>query len=222
MWRHAASLFAVWLQQCSAACYPDGHFDSVKFVRDEQDLNSWVTSSTASGVFVFVRWMGSDKSECCHQQAPAWTQVIRAYNDPRVIFGDINLADTTEPDGSSFTVRYFTNSTSVKGVQCPRWTRRALCEEFSEVELLQHCIETVSGQALCRVDDPVGCSQGQRSFLDRWRHKSALELASENERIARILFSQQQAPKVAASLVMRLDLLKPLFRVSRAEAHLDL
>mmetsp|Transcript_82200 Transcript_82200/g.238322 ORF Transcript_82200/g.238322 Transcript_82200/m.238322 type:complete len:230 (+) Transcript_82200:67-756(+) len=201
---------AAWAQAAKGPdIYPPWLFEHSTFIHNLDELNSFVGGCADAGISCFVRWISSNGCECCRRQAPAWNQVVRAFaGNPQVAFGDIDTQDGGSDD--AFTMRYFTNRTSAKGVQCPRSTRQLLCEEYSAREVVQYCVETISGQHLCQVDGGGTCSDAEASYLQKWKPKDGAAIVAELARLERILAAQGQTTKAAASLVTRLGILRQL------------
>jgi len=132
-----------------------------------------------------------------------------------VAFGDVNLQEA--PIGGPYqagaggwpTVRYFNKETGVGGKPYTKKTSRAMCEELGDDKFMTEYVLEAGSTSKCDVSTKEECSEKELEFADKWRSKTADEVAAQVTRL-RGMASSSMKPELRAWLGQRLNALVQL------------
>lgn len=110
----------------------------------------------------------------------------------KVSFGDVNLAESQvrsqkgagSPGAGGWpTVRYFNKETGYEGAPYEKLTSKAMCDELGSDEYMQGFVMRAGATSLCSVEDGEGCSDKERTYIEKWKSKSATDVSSQIARL---------------------------------------
>jgi len=122
-----------------------------------------------------------------------------------VVFGDVSLSanqvrtihgtDQGAGAGGWPTVRYFNKETGYGGQAYKKKTDQAMCDELGpKTDYMQQYVEEAGGTSLCNVKKPEsGCSDKQKSFIEKWASKPADEVKKQLDRLTGMIDAGQGA-----------------------------
>lgn len=105
------------------------------------------------------------------------------HKHDEVVFGDVALSknqvrtihgsEQSPGSGGWPTIRYFNKDTGYGGKAYSKKTSKAMCDELGpKEEYMQQFIEEIGGVSQCSVTNAdVGCSEQQKTFIEKWRGK---------------------------------------------------
>lgn len=117
------------------------------------------------------------------------------HNKDEVAFGDVALSknqvrsihgtDQGAGAGGWPTVRYFNKETGYGGKPYAKKTSKAMCDELGpKEEYMQQYVEEIGGVSLCDVKNTdVGCSDQQKTFIDKWKGKPTEDYQKQMDRL---------------------------------------
>jgi len=126
-----------------------------------------------------------------------------------VVFGDVALSknqvrtvhgtDQGAGSGGWPTIRYFNKETGYGGKPYPKKTDQAMCDELGPNEnYMQQYIEEQGGTSLCNANTSQGCSEQQKTFIDKWKGKPQDELTKQLDRVSGMVDKQSSSMKPEA------------------------
>merc|ERR1712146_718871 len=152
-------------------------------------------------------------------------EVTQNFKDNKdVVFGDVNLSENQVREingeqqnpgaGGWPTIRYFNKQTGYGGKAYEKKTSGAMCDELGPKEnYMQEYIEEAGGVSMCSVKDTSqGCSDQQKTFIEKWTGKPASDLEKQLTRLTGMLEKQAKDMKSEALKwgKQRLGILKQL------------
>jgi len=87
------------------------------------------------------------------------------------------------------TIRYFNKKTGYGGASYVKKTSKSMCDELGDHATMQAYIEEAGDTSLkpsCALDG-AGCEEKERSYIAEWKAKAAAEIASQADRLKRLL-----------------------------------
>jgi len=83
------------------------------------------------------------------------------------------------------TIRYFNKETGYGGKAYPKKTQEAMCDELGpKNDYMQQYVEEMGGTSLCNVKKTdTGCSDKQKTFIEKWNTKPSDEISKQLERL---------------------------------------
>jgi len=144
-----------------------------------------------------------------------------------VVFGDVSLSknqvrsiaghDQSPGAGGWPTIRYFNKETGYGGKPYPKKTDMAMCDELGpkgDAEgYMQAYVEEYGGTSLCNVrKTEKGCSEKQKSFIEKWSSKPEAELKKQLDRVKGMVGKDggSMKPDALAWAKQRLSIFKQL------------
>jgi len=136
-------------------------------------------------------------------------------SNPDVAFGDVNLQ--TDPVRGNYnpgaggwpTIRYFNKETGPDGAPYAKKTDKRMCEELGDMEYMQAYVEEMGDTSLCSTETGAGCSEKQKSFIDKMKAKGPAKIASQRKRLLGMK-GKKMKPELMQWLSQRLAILKQL------------
>ena len=117
-----------------------------------------------------------------------------------MVFGDVNLSENPirERHGVSFnpgaggwpTIRYFNADTGPGGAPYEKVTDKAMCEELQDEDNMFNYVEKAASTSLCSLDGQ-GCSDKQKTYIEKWTGKKREDSAAQMARIDKMLAGDQ-------------------------------
>ena len=137
-----------------------------------------------------------------------------------VSFGDVNLSEnsvrsshgTSQSPGAGGwpTVRYFNQATGYGGAAYTKRTSDPMCTELGPGKpYLQEYIETAGTTALCSVATSDGCSDRQRTYVEKMKAKGDDEVAKQLARLTKMSGGTMK-PELQLWLAQRIGILRQL------------
>ena len=139
-----------------------------------------------------------------------------------VSFGDVNLSSdsvrsshgTPQSPGAGGwpTVRYFNKATGYGGAPYAKRTSDPMCTELGPGKpYLQEYIETAGTTALCSVATSDGCSDRQRTYVEKMKAKGGDEVAKQLARLGKMAAGENKMkPELKLWLAQRIGILRQL------------
>lgn len=97
----------------------------------------------------------------------------------------IHGEDQSPGAGGWPTIRYFNKETGYGGKAYPKKTGEAMCDELGpKNDYMQQYVEEMGGTSLCNVKKTdTGCSDKQKTFIEKWNTKPSDEISKQLERL---------------------------------------
>jgi len=133
-------------------------------------------------------------------------------NNSQVVFGDINLSEQPirgnyNPGAGGWpTIRYFNQRTGYEGAPYTKKTDGAMCDELGKESYMQAYVEEAGSTSLCSLVDGSNCSDKEREFAEKWKAKTADELAAQTKRL-KDMVGQKMKPELTKWLGQRINVL---------------
>jgi len=112
----------------------------------------------------------------------------------------IHGVDQSPGAGGWPSLRYFNKETGYGGKPYAKKTSMAMCDELGpKEEYMQQFVEEAGGTSLCDVKNTaVGCSDKQKTFIEKWASKSTDEVQKQLDRLHGMLDKDGEAMKPEA------------------------
>jgi hypothetical protein len=137
-------------------------------------------------------------------------------NNEDVAFGDVNLSESqvrgnhNPGQGGWPTIKYFNKETGNEGKLYEQKTSMAVCDELGpKHKYMQQFVEEAGRTSLCNVASGKGCSEKEMNFAEKWKSKSAGDVAKEAGRLAGMADASMK-PDLMDWLLQRIALLKQI------------
>lgn len=151
-----------------------------------------------------------------------------------MVFGDVSLSsdqvreiggEQQNPGAGGWpTVRYFNKATGYGGKAYEQKTSTAMCDELGpKTTYMRECIEESAGVSLCSVTDTSqGCSDQQKTFIEKWHGKPLSDVEKQLTRLAGMLEKQgkDMKPEALKWGKERIGIFKQLSKVASKEGEL--
>lgn len=148
-----------------------------------------------------------------------------------MVFGDVSLSsdqvreiggESQSPGAGGWpTIRYFNKETGYGGKEYTKKTSEAMCDELGpKHDYMQQFVEEAGGVSQCSVKNTeVGCSDKQKTFIEKWTGKPMDEISKQLDRLNGMVGknSDSMKPEALAWAKQRLNVFKQLAKEGKTE-----
>lgn len=84
-----------------------------------------------------------------------------------------------------------------------------MCQELGDEATMQAYVEEQGSTSLCSAATGAGCSEKEKTFLEKWQSKSAADVSAQLARLSSMQDSSMK-PELAQWITQRMAILKQL------------
>jgi len=136
-------------------------------------------------------------------------------SNPDVSFGDVLLSEQQirgnhNPGAGGWpTIKYFNKKTGYDGAAYTQKTQKSMCDELGDIDYMKAYIEEAGETSLCSVVTKAGCSEKEKSFIDKFATLDEATVSSQLRRL-QSMAGKSMTEDNRAWLAQRVAILKQL------------